>query len=91
MKEMIQNYNEFLGKVCNNSSREIVDDKIFWNSLVFNKMKMTGIKGEVGALFSVEVLKGFETKNGEPFCIDFAVTGIVNKDNTTFITKLLAV
>ena len=91
MRNIIQNYNEFLTKVSSVAKHDILNDKIFWNSLVHNKINHDGIDGKLGESYSIEILNGYDTKNQSVYNMDFIVTGVVESGGVNRIVKVFAV
>lgn len=94
MGKLVQNYDELLEQLANNSVVDIVDDKLYWDMQLLKEMAKININNpQLGMHLDIKMLDAFETKSGEPHFTKFAVTGVQDDDvysGSRYITKLLA-
>lgn len=93
MGNLVQNFDDLLKQLIDNSIVDISDDKSYWELYLYkeiNKMNIT--RPELCMNIDIKTLEAFETKNQQPHFSRFAVTGIMSDDvydGCRYITTLL--
>jgi len=95
MGKLVQNYDELLKQLVDNSVVAVTDDKLYWDNLILKEMVKLNIKNpEIGMQLDIKLLEDFETKSGKPYYTKFAVTGVREDDvynGGKYVTTLLAI
>ena len=94
MGKLVQNYDELLKQLVDNSVVAVTDDKLYWDNLILKEMVKLNTKNpEIGMQLDIKLLEDFETKSGKPHYARFAVTGVCDDayNGSKYITTLLAI
>ena len=81
MGRLIQNFDEFLKELKDNSIMDIESDKSYWELYLYKELlKMNITEPELCMNLEIKTLEAFETKTQEPHFSRFAVTGVMDDD-----------